>query len=75
MKSQNDLIDPVNKKTHFVVTDAQGMVIGAALKWLDLGPDSAIPPWAKLSARPSNVEKMAVVIANTPPVEDIPLVK
>ena len=75
MKEQTYLIDPVNKKKHFVVTDAQGKVVGTALGFLNLDADQAFSPWAKFPAPPPNVEKVTVVVAKTPPFENIPIAK
>lgn len=75
LKEHSYLLDPVNKKKHFVVTDAQGKVIGTALGWLDLKPNEGFTVWAKFLAPPPNVEKITVVIAKTPPFEDVPLTK
>jgi hypothetical protein len=75
MKEQTYLIDPVNKKKHFVVTDAQGKVVGTALGFLNLDADQSFSAWAKFPAPPPNVEKVTVVVAKTPPFEDIPIAK
>ena len=75
MKEQTYLIDPVNKKKHFVVTDAQGKVVGTALGFLSLEANQTFSAWAKFPAPPPNVEKITVVIAKTPPFEDVPIAK
>lgn len=39
------------------------------------GPDESIAVWAKFPAPPPNVEKITVVIAKTPPFEEIVIAK
>jgi hypothetical protein len=76
LRSDTYLLDPVNKKKLFVVTDGQGRPIGT-----DVGESFRVKPketytaWAKFPAPPANVEKITVVIAKTPPFEDVPIGK
>jgi hypothetical protein len=73
LKLNTYLIDPANKKKHLAVTDAGGKVIGTALGYLDLDAHGAISVWAKFPAPPAGVDKLTVVIARTPPFEDVVL--
>ena len=73
LKVDSYLIDPANKKKHLAVTDSSGKVIGTALGYLDLEPKGAISVWAKFPAPPAGVDKITVVIAKTPPFEDVSL--
>lgn len=72
LRLETYLLDPVNKKKLFVVTDAKGYPIGT-----DMGQSFRVKPkeswsgWAKFPAPPANVEKITVVIGKTPPFEDI----
>jgi hypothetical protein len=72
LKLETYLLDPANKKKMFVVTDAKGHPIGT-----DIGQSFRVKPkeswtaWAKFPAPPANVEKITVVIAKTPPFEDV----
>lgn len=73
---QTYLLDPVNKKKLFVVTDAKGKAVGT-----DMGQSFRVKPkeswtaWAKFPAPPANVEKITVVIGKTPPFEDVAIGK
>lgn len=73
LKQDTYLIDPANKRKHLAVTDAQGKVVGSALGFLDLNPKATIAVWAKFPAPPAGVDKITVVIAKTPPFEDVAL--
>ena len=73
LKQGTYLLDPVNKKKHFAVTDAGGKVVGTALGFTDLDAKGAISVWAKFPAPPAGVDKITVVIAKTPPFEDVAL--
>lgn len=72
MKSDTYLLDPVNKKKHLAVTDAGGKVIGTNLTYRDLKANGAISVWAKFPAPPAGVDKITIVVAKTPPFEDVP---
>ncbi len=73
LKLETYLIDPANKKKHFAVTDSGGKVVGTALGYLDLDPKGTTSVWAKFPAPPAGVDKITVVIARTPPFEDVVL--
>jgi hypothetical protein len=73
VKVNSYLIDPANKKKHLAVTDATGKVVGTALGYVDLEPKAALSVWAKFPAPPAGVDKVTVVIAKTPPFEDVVL--
>jgi hypothetical protein len=76
LRSETYLLDPANKKKMLVVTDATGRPIGT-----DIGSSFRVKPkesyaaWAKFPAPPASVEKITVVIAKTPPFEDVAIGK
>ena len=71
------LLDPVNKKKHLVVTDANRVAIGTSMPYdqTDIQANAAVSMWARFPAPPDAVGKMTVVLAKTPPFEDIPITK
>jgi hypothetical protein len=77
LREETYLLDPVNKKKHHVVTDAKGSPIATEIprQTFHLKAKESFSAWAKFPAPPANVEKVTVVIAKTPPFEDIPVTK
>ena len=76
LKTETYLLDPANKKKLFVVTDAKGRPIGTDVgNTFRVKPKDSYAAWAKFPAPPANVEKITVVIAKTPPFEDVPIGK
>lgn len=79
LQNETYLLDPVNKKKHFVVTDAKGNVIGStiedALGSMDIAANQAVMIWARFPAPPASVGRITVVIGSTPPFEDIAISK
>jgi hypothetical protein len=77
LREETYLLDPVNKKKHHVVTDAKGSPIATDIprQTFRLKAKESFSGWAKFPAPPPNVEKITVVIAKTPPFEDIPVTK
>jgi hypothetical protein len=73
LKQESYLIDPANKKKHLAVTDSKGKVVGTALGFTSLKPKETLSVWAKFPAPPAGVDKITVVIAKTPPFEDVVL--
>ena len=74
--SETYLLDPVNKKKHLVVTDAKGRPIGTDIgNSFRVKPNQSYAAWAKFPAPPASVEKITVVIAKTPPFEDVAIGK
>ena len=76
LRSETYLLDPANKKKHLVVTDPGGRPIGTDIgSSFTVKPNESYAAWAKFPAPPANVEKITVVIAKTPPFEDIAIGK
>jgi len=76
LRTETYLLDPVNKKKLLVVTDAKGRPIGTDIGMsFRVKPKESYAAWAKFPAPPANVEKITVVIAKTPPFEDVPIAK
>lgn len=76
LRSETYLLDPANKKKLLVVTDAGGRPIGTVVgEAFKVKPKESYAAWAKFPAPPANVEKITVVIAKTPPFEDVPIAK
>jgi hypothetical protein len=76
LQTETYLLDPVNKKKLFVVTDAKGYPIGTEVGMsFRVKPKESYAAWAKFPAPPANVEKITVVIAKTPPFEDVVIAK
>jgi len=73
------LLDPVNKKKHLVVTDVKGHVIGSHIGDIlgneEIAANQAIMVWVRFPAPPASVGKVSVVIARTPPFEDVAISK
>ena len=76
LQTETYLLDPANKKKLFVVTDAKGYAIGTNIgASFRVKPKESYAAWAKFPAPPANVEKITVVIAKTPPFEDVAIGK
>jgi hypothetical protein len=76
LRTETYLLDPANKKKHFVVTDAGGRPIGTDIGMsFRVKPKESYSAWAKFPAPPAGVEKITVVIAKTPPFEDVAIGK
>lgn len=76
LRSETYLLDPANKKKLLVVTDAGGEPIGTKIgESFRLKPKESYSAWAKFPAPPASVEKITVVIAKTPPFEDVAIGK
>lgn len=76
LRSETYLLDPVNKKKMLVVTDAKGHPIATDIGMsFRVKPKESFSAWAKFPAPPADVEKITVVIAKTPPFEDVPITK
>jgi len=76
LRTETYLLDPVNKKKLLVVTDAKGRPIGTDIGMsFRVKPKESYAAWAKFPAPPANVEKITVVIAKTPPFEDVTIAK
>jgi hypothetical protein len=76
LRSETYLLDPANKKKHFVVTDAGGRPIGTDIGMsFRVKPKESYAAWAKFPAPPAGIEKITVVIAKTPPFEDVAIGK
>jgi hypothetical protein len=72
------LLDPVNKKKHFLVRDAKGNVIGSSDSFFSsvtIEANKAVMMWARFPAPPPAVNKITVVINGTPPFEDVAISK
>lgn len=76
LRRETYLLDPANRKKHYVVTDAKGTPVGTALGLsFRLKAKDSAALWAKFPAPPAGVEKVTVVIAKTPPFEDVAISK
>jgi len=76
LRSETYLLDPVNKKKMLVVTDAKGQPIATNIGMsFQVKAKESFSAWAKFPAPPPDVEKITVVIAKTPPFEDVPITK
>lgn len=66
------LIDPVNKKKHFVVMDAKGSAIGSAINGNTTIPaKQSLLAWVRFPAPPAAVAKITVVVSKSLPFEDV----
>lgn len=66
------LIDPVNKKKYFVVTDAEKNCVCST----DVGDPKAgasVNLWAKFPAPPPEVQKVTIEIPHFQPIDDVPI--
>ena len=75
LKKETYLLDPVNKKKHFVVTDEKGVPVAAELPGSEIKRNSSATLWAKFPAPPPDMQKITVVLPGTPPFEDVAIAK
>ena len=66
------LIDPVNKKKYFVVTDAERRCV-CSKEIDDIKPGSQANVWAKFPAPPLDVQKVTIEIPHFQPIDDVPI--
>jgi len=66
------LIDPVNKKKYFAVTDAEkNCVCSSSIG--DVKEGSQVSLWAKFPAPPADVQKVTIEIPHFQPIDDVPI--
>ena len=66
------LLDPVNKKKYFVVTDAEKNCV-CSKDVADIQPGSKANLWAKFPAPPPEVQKITIEIPHFAPIDDAPI--
>lgn len=66
------LLDPVNKKKYFVVTDAEKKCVCSA-NIEDVPAGGRVSLWAKFPAPPPEVTKVTVEIPHFQPMDDVPI--
>jgi hypothetical protein len=66
------LIDPVNKKKYFVVTDAEKHCL-CSTNVQDIGPAEKVNLWAKFPAPPADVKMVTIEIPHFAPIDDVPI--
>ncbi|HEY8133545.1 MAG TPA: hypothetical protein VII12_16835 [Thermoanaerobaculia bacterium] len=64
------LLDPVNKKKYFVVTDAEKHCV-CSKEIPDLEPGGKVNLWAKFPAPPPEVTKVTIEIPHFTPIDDV----
>jgi len=64
------LLDPVNKKKYFVVTDAEKRCV-CSKEIPDLEPGGKMNLWAKFPAPPPEVTKVTIEIPHFAPIDDV----
>lgn len=64
------LIDPVNKKKYFVVTDAEKHCV-CSVDIADIKPGASVNVWAKFPAPPPEVQKVTIEIPHFQPIDDV----
>jgi hypothetical protein len=67
------LIDPVNKKKYFVVTDAEKKCVCSKDIFDRLEPGTKANLWAKFPAPPPEVTKVTIEIPHFQPMDDVPI--
>ncbi|MDQ6801893.1 MAG: hypothetical protein M3041_13760 [Acidobacteriota bacterium] len=67
------LIDPVNKKKYFVVTDAEKKCVCSKDIFDRLEPGVKANLWAKFPAPPPEVTKVTIEIPHFQPMDDVPI--
>jgi hypothetical protein len=66
------LLDPVNKKKYFVVTDSErGCVCSKNIEDVQVGGKANL--WAKFPAPPPEVTKVTIEIPHFQPIDDVPI--
>jgi hypothetical protein len=66
------LIDPVNKKKYFVVTDSEKNCL-CSKDAPDIDPGGKLNLWAKFPAPPPEVAKVTIEIPHFAPIDDVPI--
>jgi hypothetical protein len=66
------LIDPVNKKKYFVVTDSEKNCV-CSKDAPDIEPGGKLNLWAKFPAPPPEVTKVTIEIPHFAPIDDVPI--
>jgi len=66
------LIDPVNKKKYFAVTDAEKNCVCSS-NIGDVKEGSQVNFWAKFPAPPADVQKVTIEIPHFQPIDDVPI--
>ena len=66
------LIDPVNKKKYFVVTDAEKHCV-CSTEIADVKAGTQVNVWAKFPAPPADVQKVTIEIPHFQPIDDVPI--
>lgn len=66
------LVDPVNKKKYFVVTDAEKRCL-CSKDAKDVAPGERIALWAKFPAPPTEVTKVIIEVPHFQPMDDVPI--
>ena len=64
------LIDPVNKKKYFVITDAEKKCVCSS-NVDDVEPGGKVNLWAKFPAPPADVQKVSIEIPHFQPIDDV----
>lgn len=64
------LIDPVNKKKYFVITDAEKKCV-CSTSVDDVEPGGKVSLWAKFPAPPADVQKVSIEIPHFQPIDDV----
>ena len=64
------LIDPVNKKKYFVVTDAEKKCV-CSTEIQDISAGGRASVWAKFPAPPPDVQKVTIEIPHFQPIDDV----
>jgi hypothetical protein len=67
------LIDPVNKKKYFVVTDAEKKCVCSKAIFDRVEPGAKANLWAKFPAPPPDVTKVTIEIPHFQPMDDVPI--
>jgi len=66
------LLDPVNKKKYFVVTDAERRCV-CSKEIPDVAPGGKVNLWAKFPAPPPEVTKVTIEVPHFAPMDDVPI--
>ena len=66
------LVDPVNKKKYFVVTDAEKNCL-CSKNVNDVAPGERVALWAKFPAPPPEVTKVTIEVPHFQPMDDVPI--
>ncbi|HEY6844024.1 MAG TPA: hypothetical protein VI391_07645 [Thermoanaerobaculia bacterium] len=66
------LVDPVNKKKYFVVTDTEKSCL-CSRKVDHIDANSKLNLWAKYPAPPPDVQKISIEIPHFQPIDDVPI--